>query len=106
MVWKQCSTPVGPAFTDIQMLLVGILHRMGYPPGFALFGRTADGGKVEVLLLSPDAVEILGNTLPPNWVELAEPENFTWTLLYGPSDSLERLGLNSGSETASKSRVG
>ena len=98
MPWKQLSVPTGAGYLDVQTSISNFSQANGDPPDFALFARTDDGTSSEILLLSPKAVEMMGNALPPTWTAAPDPRDFGWSLLFGHADAWERLGLQTPSQ--------
>lgn len=100
MAWKQCSIPLGVDYTDIQMQVSAFSMAKGDPADFALFARTDDETSSELLLLSPLAADMMGNILPPLWMDVSGAEQFGWSLLFGHEGSHQRLGLKTPGELA------
>lgn len=99
MDWKQFAIPQDEDYTPLQLKVEALFFAAGGPADVALFVRTLDDRSGEVLLLSPGAVRLFGNAVPPTWESTSIPSGFGWTLLVGHAEAREQLGLRSPDPT-------
>ena len=93
MFWRQCIVPKGGDYIPVQETVSDWSLGISDTLPVALFVRSTDRGDT-LLLLSPSANEVAA-LLPGKWPETRNPEQFAWSLLFGPADSFERYGLRS-----------
>jgi hypothetical protein len=94
MPWKQCAISIHEDYECIEDGVALLALSAGDPPEVALFTRTTADRRQRVLLLSPLAVELIGDALASRWSDCDAPEIFEWDLALGPIEAYARLGLS------------
>jgi hypothetical protein len=94
MPWKQCAISIHESYECIEDGVALLALSAGDPPEVALFTRTTADRRQRVLLLSPLAVDLIGDALASRWSDCEAPEIFEWDLALGPVEAFTHLGLS------------
>jgi hypothetical protein len=92
MGWKHCEIDIGDNCECILDALALLALSAGDPPEIALLTRTTDDRRRRILALSPLAVELAGDMLPPRWTD-CDPPTCEYALMYGQARSWDCLGV-------------
>jgi hypothetical protein len=104
MSWMQRTIPFGEDYFPTQEAASALALASGDPADLALFVRTADDMKTEVLLISPVLAKRVA-VLPGVWTDAADIAAYGWTLLFGHADANDRLGLRTPREAEGRGRA-